>query len=56
MIAKRKLNFRFHNPNTPEETAGYILRVLIEANRGKLEQAIQERVWAASQKSSQSID
>ncbi|MED9902574.1 MAG: hypothetical protein UFG06_00145 [Lachnospiraceae bacterium] len=41
-MKKRKLNYRFHNPNTAEATADYLLKVLIEANTGKVEQAIQE--------------
>ena len=41
-MKKRKLNYRFHNPNTAETTADYLLKVLIEANTGKVEQVIQE--------------
>ena len=37
---KRKLNYRFHDPNPPEVAAGYILRILIEANTGKAESTI----------------
>ena len=40
-MKKRKLNYRFHNPNTAAETADDILGILIEANREKVEQAIQ---------------
>lgn len=40
-MAKQKLNFRFHNPNTVEATADYILKMFIEANREKVEQAIE---------------
>ena len=40
-MAKQKLNFRFHNPNAAEATADYILKMFIEANREKVEQAIQ---------------
>ena len=36
----RKLNYRFHNPNTEEATADYILKLFIEANKNKLERAI----------------
>lgn len=36
-----KLNYRFHNPNSAADTAEYILRVFVEANMGKAEQAIQ---------------
>ena len=41
-MKKRKLNYRFHNPNTAEVTADYLLKIVIEANAGKVEQAIQE--------------
>lgn len=40
-MAKQKLNFRFHNPNTAGATADYILKMFIEANREKVKQAIQ---------------
>lgn len=39
---KQKLNFRFHNPNTPEASADYIARILIEANKAKVERIIME--------------
>ena len=39
---KVKLNFRFHNPNTAEETANYILKIFLEANQEKLEGVLQE--------------
>lgn len=41
-MKKRKLNYRFHNPNTVEATADILLNVLIEANSEKVEKAIQE--------------
>ena len=41
-MKKRKLNYRFHNPNTAEVTADYLLKILIEANASKEQQAIQE--------------
>lgn len=41
-VQKRKLNYRFHNPNTVKETADYILKVFMEANMGKVERAIRE--------------
>lgn len=40
-MKQRKLNYRFHNPNPEAATADYILKILIEANAGKVEQAIQ---------------
>ena len=49
-MAKRKLNYRFHNPNPVEVTADYILKVMIEPNTEKVEKILQEnmvqkRIW-----------
>ncbi|MFR4063094.1 MAG: hypothetical protein ACLT1I_10240 [Mediterraneibacter faecis] len=41
-MAKRKLNYRFHNPNPVEVTADYILKVMIEANTEKVEKILRE--------------
>ena len=41
---KRKLNYRFHNPNPADVTADFLLKMLIEANSEKVERAIQEAV------------
>ena len=41
-MAKRKLNYRFHNPNPVEVTADYILKVFIEVNAKKVERVMQE--------------
>ena len=41
-MKKRKLNYRFHNPNPMDETADFLLKVLIEANSEKVEKAIAE--------------
>lgn len=43
-MAKRKLNYRFHNPNSVEVTADYILKVMIEANTEKVEKILQENM------------
>ena len=43
-LAKQKLNFRFHNPNTTEVTAEYILKILMQSNQVKIEQAMQAEV------------
>jgi hypothetical protein len=43
-VAKRKLNYRFHNPNPVEVTADYILKVMIEANTEKVEKILQENM------------
>ena len=39
-VKKRKLNYIFHNPNTAEATADYVLKIMIEANMGKVERAM----------------
>lgn len=41
-VKKRKLNYRFHNPNSAEATADTLLKVLIEANSQKVEKVIQK--------------
>lgn len=43
-ISKRKkLNYRFHNPNTPEVTADYIVKILIEVNKKKVDRILEEK-------------
>lgn len=39
-MRKQKLNYRFHNPNPADVTADYILKVFMEVNEKKVEQAI----------------
>ena len=46
-MAKQKLNFRFHNPNTAETTADYILKMFIEASKEKVEQAMRDAAEVA---------
>lgn len=41
-MARKKLNYRFRNPNSVEATADYILKVFIEVNESKVEEAIRE--------------
>lgn len=41
-MKKKKLNYRFHNPNTAEATADILLKIFIEANSKKVENAVQE--------------
>ena len=43
-MKQRKLNYRFHNPNSAEDTAEFLCKLLIEANVGKVERAIEEAV------------
>ena len=49
-MAKRKLNFRFHNPNPVEVTADYILKVMIEVNTEKVEKAIRVKMQTITEK------
>ena len=39
-VKKPKLNIRFHNPNTAEATADFLLKLFIDANQSKVENAI----------------
>ena len=40
-VKERKLNYRFHNPNPTAATADYLLKIFMEANREKVQLAIQ---------------
>lgn len=46
-MKKRKLNYRFHDPNPAAVTADYILKIFIEANAGKVEAAVREAAETA---------
>ena len=37
---KRKLNYIFYNPNTPEATADFLLKLFIEVNADKVDRVI----------------
>ena len=41
-MKRKKLNYRFHNPNSAEDTADFLCKLMIEVNIGKLERAIEE--------------
>ena len=41
-MKRQKLNYRFHNPNTAEVTANYILKLFIEVNVRKVDRVMQE--------------
>jgi hypothetical protein len=41
---KKKLNYRFHNPNSVEDTADFLCKLFIEVNQAKVEKVIQEAV------------
>lgn len=40
-MREKKLNFRFHDPNSEADTAEYILKLFFEVDREKVERAIQ---------------
>ena len=50
-MKQRKLNYRFHNPNSAEDTANYLFKILIEANAGKVERAIEEAALRCAEES-----
>lgn len=43
-MTKTKLNFRFHNPNTAEETAEYLAAIFFEVSRVKLDEVMRGRL------------
>lgn len=50
-MKQRKLNYRFHNPNSAEDTADFLCEILIEANVGKVERAIEEAASRCAEES-----
>lgn len=54
-MKKRKLNYRFHNPNSAEATADYILKVFIEVNSEKVEKAIQEAEELEAERTNETV-
>ena len=50
-LKQRKLNYRFHNPNSAEDTADFLCKLLIEANAGKVERAIEEAASRCAEES-----
>lgn len=41
-LKRTKLNYRFHNPNSAEDTADFLCKLLIEVNAVKVERAIED--------------
>lgn len=39
---KKKLNYRFHNPNPTDVAAEYILKVFMQVNIPKVEKAVRD--------------
>ena len=50
-MKQKKLNYRFHNPNSAEVTANFLCNLLIEANTGKVERAIEEAASKCAEES-----
>ena len=50
-MKQRKLNYRFHNPNSAEDTADFLCKLLIETNTGKVERAIEEAASRCAEES-----
>ena len=50
-MKQRKLNYRFHNPNSAEDTADFLCKILIGANAGKVERAIEGAVSRCAEES-----
>ena len=50
-MKQRKLNYRFHNQNSAEDTADSLCKLLIEANVGKVERAIEEATSRCAEES-----
>lgn len=48
-MKKRKLNYRFHDPNPPAVAADYIMKIFVEVNTPKVERAIRAAAEEADQ-------
>jgi hypothetical protein len=55
-LKERKLNYRFHNPNSAEVAADYILKVFIEADGKKVDKAFRELAEKSAGKEGQKMD
>lgn len=43
-MKKQKLQYHFHNPNTDEDTADFLLRLFVEVNRPKVDCAVKNNM------------
>ena len=53
-MKKPKLHYTLHNPNTPEATADFLVKLFIEVNQPKVEQMIHQAQEAALDSPSES--
>lgn len=50
-VSEKKRSYRFHNPNTAEAAGAYLLKIFIEADKNKVEEAVREEAeYAAGEK------
>lgn len=43
-MRRRKLNYRFHDPNEPAAAAEYIWRLFVDVNQKKVEEAVRKKL------------
>ena len=43
-MSKIKLNYKFNNPNSVDDTTELLLKFLVEANKKKVEEAIRNAI------------
>jgi hypothetical protein len=55
-LKKRKLIYRFHNPNSVEDTAEFLCKILIEANMAKVERAIQQAALSCADETNDIVE
>ncbi len=55
-IAKKELKFHFHNPNSAEATANYLLKAFMEVNLKKVENALKAEAQKQSEKETKKGD
>jgi hypothetical protein len=49
-MKRMKLDFRFHNPNTTEETIDYMLKILVDVNKRKVEEILRKKAMDITDK------
>ena len=50
-LKQRKLNYRFHNQNSAEDTTDFLCKLLIEANACKVERTIEKAAARCAEES-----
>lgn len=52
---KQTLTFRFHNPNSPEATANFLVKLFVEVNLPKAEASVRAAAGGESKKKPEDI-